>query len=117
MASLQCIKGPIKPLRDRILVRNIQKGIQKTAGGILLPDDNATERGIHPRWARVYAVGSDIDYVKVGQWVLMEHGRWSEGFDLEENGEIFDLRLAEGKSLLMVSDDEPGDANVGNTTY
>jgi len=49
--------------------------------------------------------------------VLMEHGRWSEGFNLEENGEIFDLRLAEGKSILMVSDDEPRDTNVGSTTY
>jgi hypothetical protein len=37
----------------------------------------------------------------------MEHGRWSEGFDLEENGEVFDLRQADGESILMVSDEEP----------
>ena len=66
-----------------------------------------TDRGIRPRWAKIYAVGSDIDYVSVGQWVLMEHGRWSEGFDLEENGEVFDLRQADGESILMVSDEEP----------
>ena len=107
MASLTSVKGPIRPLRGRILVRNIQKGMQKTAGGLVLPDDNMTERGIRPRWAKIYAVGSDIDYVSVGQWVLMEHGRWSEGFDLEENGEIFDLRQADGESILMVSDEEP----------
>ena len=81
--------------------------MQKTAGGIVLPDDNMTDRGIRPRWAKIYAVGSDIDYVSVGQWVLMEHGRWSEGFDLEENGEVFDLRQADGESILMVSDEEP----------
>ena len=81
--------------------------MQKTAGGLVLPDDNMTERGIRPRWAKIYAVGSDIDYVSVGQWVLMEHGRWSEGFDLEENGEVFDLRQADGESILMVSDEEP----------
>ena len=75
--------------------------MQKTAGGIVLPDDNMTDRGIRPRWAKIYAVGSDIDYVSVGQWVLMEHGRWSEGFDLEENGEVFDLRQADGELSLI----------------
>ena len=89
------------------IVRDIQNGMQKTAGGLVLPDDNMTERGIRPRWAKIYAVGSDIDYVSVGQWVLMEHGRWSEGFDLEENGEVFDLRQADGESILMVSDEAP----------
>ena len=57
--------GEIRPLRDKILVKKIDKGMRKTAGGIILPQSDSAgdgNAGIRPRWAQVYAVGSNIDY-------------------------------------------------------
>ena len=58
-------------------------GALETAGGIIIPDDDGTESGIHPRWAKVYAIGSKQEDVKVGQWILIAHGRWSRAFKIE----------------------------------
>ena len=44
--------------------------------------------------------------VKVGQWVYVEHGRWTRGVNIEDdNGEIFKIPKVEPESILLVSDD------------
>ena len=65
------IFGDIKPLRNNLIVRNIEKGERKTKGGIILRDDDGKDHGIRPRWAQVYRVGSEITDVKEGQWVYI----------------------------------------------
>ena len=67
----------ITPLKKRVLVSDMQFGATKSKGGIILLDDDGTEAGIHPRWAKVYAVGKEQEDVKVGEWLLVAHGRWS----------------------------------------
>ena len=57
----------ITPLKKRVLVSDMHFGETKTAGGIILVDDDGSEAGIHPRWAKVYAVGNEQDDVTVGQ--------------------------------------------------
>jgi co-chaperonin GroES (HSP10) len=74
----------IRPLRGKVLVHNIESGARMTQGGIIIPDDDGKERGIRERWAQVYAVGPDISDVRVGDWVLIKHGRWSRGVDFEQ---------------------------------
>ena len=71
------IKGTITPLKKRVLVSDMHFGMTKTKGGIILQDDDGTADGVHPRWAKVYAIGKDQKDVKVGQWVLIAHGRWT----------------------------------------
>ena len=111
------IRGKLKPLRDKVLISDMNFGMEKTHSGIYLPSDDGKSTGIHPRWGRVFAIGPEQTDVKVGQWVLIEHGRWSRGHKYEdEDGEIIDIRLADTNAILCVSDEGPTDAwrvNIG----
>jgi hypothetical protein len=82
-------------------------GGRKLSSGIYLLNDDGKTEGIRPRWARVYAVGPEQTDVKVGQWVYIEHGRWSRGLEVEIAGEEFTLRKADPKCIIFVSDEEP----------
>ena len=72
----------ITALRKKVIVTNIESGAQLTTGGIIIPDDDGKPSGIRPRWAEVYAVGSDVDDLKPGEWILVSHGRWTRGIDI-----------------------------------
>lgn len=97
----------VKALHDHVLIRDMNFGARKLASGIFLLNDDGKTEGIRPRWAKVYAVGPDQKDVAVGQWVFIEHGRWSRGMEVEINNEIFTLRKADPKCIIFVSDDEP----------
>jgi co-chaperonin GroES (HSP10) len=105
------VQGKIIPLADKVLVTNMNFDSQKTISGIIIPSDNGKVQGIHPRWAQVWAVGPEQTEVKVGEWILLEHGRWTRGIQHElENGEVIELRMADNAAILMVSNDAPSDA-------
>ena len=97
------ITGIFTPLRDGVLVRQMKFGEIKTPAGVIIIDDDAIGRGIHPRWAEVIAIGHKQEDVNVGQWVLVAHGRWSRGFNL--NGD--EVRTVDPKDILMINDEEP----------
>ena len=69
----------------------------------------AGERGIRPRWARVYAVGPEQKDVSEGEWILLEHGRWTVGQDLTEVEGQPPIRiwLADHDAILAVSAEKP----------
>ena len=69
--------------KGKVLVTNLDSGKQKTAAGIVLTSDDGKLRGIHSRWAKVYSVGEDITDIKEGEWILVEHGRWSRTIVLD----------------------------------
>lgn len=99
----------LKPLGDKIILTNIEKGEKVTKGGIIIADDStmsAGERGIRPRWAEVYAIGPKQQDVNVGDWVLMEHGRWTEEHQLTgDNGEKISVWMGDPNGILGVSTD------------
>ena len=97
----------ITPLKKRVLVSHMQFGETKTKGGIILMDDDGTQSGIHPRWAKVYAVGKDQDDVTVGQWIMVAHGRWSRGFKVKKDGSELEVRMVDENDILLISDEEP----------
>lgn len=103
--------GDVTPLPDHILVVNMEQGERVTKGGIVLADDNGKDAGIRPRWCQVYKTGRNIDYVVAGQWVLVEHGRWTYGISAElpecDEGESFHLQRIEPEAILLVADDKP----------
>ena len=99
--------GSITPLKKRVLVSKMHFGETKSKGGIILMDDDGTGSGIHPRWAKVYAVGKDQDDVKVGQWILVAHGRWSRAFKIENEKEKEEVRMIDANDILLISDTEP----------
>lgn len=58
----------IKPLKDRVVVKYSEETIEKTAGGIYVPDV-AKEK---PQKGTVEAVGSEVKEVKAGNTVLFD---------------------------------------------
>ncbi len=104
------VTGTIKPLRDKVIVTDMNFGEEITASGIVLTSDNAKGSGVHPRWARVWATGPEQQDVKVGDWVLLEHGRWSRAIKYEEDdGTEREIFLADLKGMMAVSDEKPND--------
>ncbi len=57
----------LKPLQDRVVV-SYSEEIEKTAGGIYVPD-SAKEK---PQQGKVEAVGKDVEEIKVGDIVLFD---------------------------------------------
>jgi len=109
------IDGEIRPLRDSIIVTDMSfEGRQLASGIVLLGDDGKTD-GIRPRWARVYAIGPEQQDVRIGQWVLVEHGRWSRGIKIIKNGEEIILRRADPEAVIFVSDEEPENIDTLST--
>ena len=101
------VEYDIQPLKKRVLVSDMHFGERKSAGGIILMDDDGSEGGIHPRWAKVYAVGDQQEDVTVGQWVMVAHGRWSRGFKVKKDGVELEVRMIDENDILLVADDEP----------
>mgnify|MGYP001161037549 FL=1 len=104
---MHTVHGEIQPLGKRVLVEKMHFGETKSKGGIILSDDDGTEQGIHPRWAKVYAVGSKQKDVIVGQWVLVAHGRWSRAIKVGEGDNAKEVRMIDEADILLVSEEEP----------
>jgi co-chaperonin GroES (HSP10) len=109
------IEGEIKPLHDSVIVTEMTFDDRKLASGVILLGDDGKTDGIRPRWARVYATGPEQQDVSVGQWVLVEHGRWSRGLKIVKGGEEIVIRRADPNAIIFVSDDEPEDINTIST--
>ena len=101
------VDNDITPLKKRVLVSHMHFGETKSKGGIILMDDDGTAGGVHPRWAKVYAVGNQQEDVKVGQWLMIAHGRWSRAFKVVKEGVELEVRMIDENDILLVSDTEP----------
>ena len=101
------VDNDITPLKKRVLVSDMHFGETRSKGGIILVDDDGSQSGIHPRWAKVYAVGNQQDDVKVGEWILVSHGRWSRAFKVKKEGVELEVRMIDENDILLVSDTEP----------
>ena len=97
----------ITPLKKRVLVCKMHFGETKSKGGIILIDDDGSEGGIHPRWAEVYAIGNKQEDVKIGQWILVSHGRWSRALKVKKDNVELEVRMIDEDDILLVSDEEP----------
>jgi co-chaperonin GroES (HSP10) len=107
----------ITPLGNRVICSDMHFGERTTSGGIIITSDDGKDRGIKPRWGRVVAKGKDNDDpYDIGDWILVEHGRWSRGFevDTEGNGEYVTMRLVEAESVLLWDNEKPEDMLWGN---
>ena len=99
-------KDQIQAIHDHVIVSDMTFDERITQGGIILRNDNGTGNGIRPRWGRVYAVGHEQQNVRVGQWVLVAHGRWTRGLDIEDESGKRTIRKIDPKDILMMSDEE-----------
>ena len=105
-APHQISQEQLKALHDNVLVADMEFDTRITSFGIILPNDNGTSLGIRPRWGRVYAVGPKQKDVRVGQWIMVAHGRWTRGIDIED-GQLEHkrtIRKIDPKDILLISD-------------
>jgi len=112
------VKGKVRPIHNRVIVSNMEFGEQVTAGGIIISSDDGKDRGIKPRWGLVVAKGSDNnDPYDIGDWILVEHGRWTRGFEVEmEDGTVETMRTIEAESILGWQPETPENIMFGNKT-
>ena len=102
----------IRTLNDHVLVTDMNFSNRVTSSGLMLLNDDMRTAGIRPRWARVYAIGPEQEDIAVGDWVLVSHGRWTRGVDIEDNNGEKTLRRIDPNDILLVSDEEPTDDSM-----
>ncbi len=104
------IKGSVRAINNRVLVSHMHFGEQTTKSGLIIKTDDGTTRGIYPRWGKVYDKGPrNDDPYKIGDWVLVEHGRWTRGVELND----ITIRMVEAESILAYSETKPEDVQIG----
>ena len=106
MDTLAKFEGNLTAVGNRVLVSDMHFGEQKTKGGIILGDDDGNVRGIYPRWGKVHSKGPrNKDPYEIGQWVLIEHGRWTRGVTMTNEGEEeIVLRMVKSESILAYAE-------------
>jgi co-chaperonin GroES (HSP10) len=83
-------------------------GEEVTKSGLVIQSDNGKAHGVKPRWGKVYAIGPKQTDVKVGDWICVEHGRWTRTFEIEqEDGSILEIRGVDLNAMILVSDEKP----------
>jgi co-chaperonin GroES (HSP10) len=118
-AALNSALAPIKvksltPIKDHVLVSEMQFNERYSAGGIFLPSDDGQVQGIIPRWGKVYAVGPEQEEIKPGNYVCVAHGRWTRGINIiDANDEQHTIRRIDVDDILMVSDEEQLNETMG----
>jgi len=93
------------PIKDHVIVESMDFSERITNGGIIIPSDDKKSEGIRPRWGKVCAVGPEQSTVKIGDWVLVDHGRWTRGIKVQINNEEKVIRRVDPKDIMIVSDE------------
>jgi co-chaperonin GroES (HSP10) len=117
----QIRQDQIQALHDNILVADMEFDTRITQSGLILANDNGTTLGIRPRWGRVYAVGPKQTEIQVGQWIMVAHGRWTRGIDIED-GQVEHkrtIRKIDPSDILLISDrdERPQDDTMSTAVH
>ena len=109
----------VKPLGNTIIVTEMSFESRITSSGIIIPGDDGKSSGIRPRWAQVYAVGPEHkdEEIQIGKWILVSHGRWSRGIDIEDETGKKTIRKVDPNDILLVSDEPVNDDTMSDKVY
>jgi co-chaperonin GroES (HSP10) len=99
----------ITPIRDNVMAKMLEPvGQERNVNGIILTERNLGEESIRPRWFEVICVGPEQTDLQAGSFVLVPHGRWSRGLDVDGTlREADKLFLLDNESLMGTSDVNP----------
>lgn len=113
------LKSEFKPIGAHIIVCDMSFDERITHGGILLANDDMKSAGIRPRWARIYKVGSDNtdEMLQEDKWILISHGRWTRGIDVEDETGEKTLRRVDPSDILLMSDEKQSDLTMSVMVY
>ena len=106
----------LTPINDVILVTEMIFGERLSHGGIIMVGDDRKSEGIRPRWGKVFAIGPKQKDVEVGEYILIKHGRWTRGIDMDVNGEEVTIRKVDNNDILAVSNKKQFD-ETGTTAH
>lgn len=107
------INGNLKCLPNTLYVELLEVGERKTAGGIIIPmeDMRLNQRFIKPRWAKVYKKGENISNIEIGDWILLEHGKWSTALNIVDNNKSVKIWYINEKNvktgIIGIKKEEP----------
>jgi hypothetical protein len=104
----------LRALSDHVLVSEMNFSGRQLSSGIQLLNDDMRTAGIRPRWAQVYAIGPTQQDISVGQWVLVTHGRWTRGVDIEDPTGKVTIRRIDPSDVLLISDAKPTDDSISD---
>lgn len=109
----------LRPLGDSVIVSDMKFEERISRGGIIIPNDNGTSKGIRPRWGRIYAVGPDQQdpELKAGRWILIAHGRWTRGIDIQDETGTKTLRRIDPKDVLCAADEPLHDETFSDAIH
>ena len=107
-------RATFKPTTGTIIVHGMDFKERLSRGGLIIPDDDMKSSGIRPRWAEVYAVGPDITDIKVGQYIMIAHGRWSRGIAIEDEDGEKTIRKVDPNDILLISDEPVNDYTMSD---
>lgn len=114
MSAILCNK--VIPLHDGVVVTDMNFDNQTTNSGLIIGSDDGKSEGIKPRWAKVYAIGKDQHKVKIGDWILVDHGRWTRKIKIKDStGQEVEIRRVETKSIIMKGEYKPSDVYLGKS--
>lgn len=97
----------IEPVRNYVIftfVEDINNGrfINKTSGQIIIHSDDLAQTTT-ARWGKVTEIGPRVDAVKIGDFILIEPGKWTTHFYVD--GKRF---WKTDEDQIMATADEPG---------
>jgi hypothetical protein len=96
-----------RTIHDHILIKDMKHSETVLQSGIVLRSDSGVSHGVRPRWAEVFMVGPEQKHVSPGNWILLEHGRWSRKILIETTEGPLELQRADENGILLISDTEP----------
>jgi co-chaperonin GroES (HSP10) len=112
--SFEARQMQVRPLPADILVYDMDMGEQTTASGIVIQSDDGKAHGVKPRWAKVYKVGERcVVDVNPGQWILIEHGRWTRKIKIDDGDSIKEVQKVEVSAIMAVTDERPTGIHIG----
>ena len=112
-------KSQFKPIGAHIIVCDMDFDVRILSSGILLPNDDMKSAGIRPRWGKIYAIGKDNkdDQFQIGKWILISHGRWTRGINIEDEEGKKTIRRVDPNDVLLISDELPQDETFSDKAY
>lgn len=97
----------IKAIHDDVIICDMDFGEIKTSSGIILRSDDGKSHGVKPRWGKIYKVGPEQIDLKEGQWILIEHGRWTRKIKINDGESEKEIQKVDVDAILAVSDEAP----------
>lgn len=91
----------------KIVIEDLEHGERINSAGIIIPDTGFNTQNIKPRWGKVVAVGEEISDIKVGDWIFIQHGRWTHGIRHKENDVEKMVWMVDYDGVMLVADEKP----------